>query len=138
MIPSCGACPLRYARSHVDPSSERPSERRIYHRYVLWFPVTLIADGREVGTICRDASTGGLLVSAPVVFAKAARVTCRFRISPEESTELTAEGRVLRCSRNADDLELVFPHRVAIEFDTPKPEIEESLKNAQARLRESS
>ncbi len=48
----------------------RAPERRIYERCVIWFPVTLRAGDDEIGTICRDASSGGLMVSSPVALLK--------------------------------------------------------------------
>jgi hypothetical protein len=41
----------------------------------------------------------------------------------------------VRSERNSDDLELVFPHRIAIEFEPPWPVIEELLKNAETHHR---
>jgi hypothetical protein len=61
--------------------------------------------------------------------------TCRFRLSLDATEELTVRGHVLRSDRNQDDLELVFPYRIAVEFDTPRPDIEEMLRHAQDRLR---
>jgi hypothetical protein len=63
-------------------------------------------------------------------------LSCRFRLSVENKEELEARGRVVRSDRNADELELVFPFRIAIEFDANTPDIEELLKDAQSRLRE--
>ena len=133
---------LGYARKRLSdhPISQPPSgpvsERRQYHRYVLWFPVTLLTTEGKIGAICRDVSSGGMLVSAAVVVPPDSALTCRFRLSAEASDELVTRGRVIRCDRNVDDLELVFPYRVAIAFDPRPPEIEEALKNAQARLRD--
>jgi hypothetical protein len=112
------------------------SERRQYSRYVLWFPVTLVTTEGKIAAICRDVSSGGMLVSAAIVVPPDSALSCRFRLSAEASDELVTRGRVIRCERNVDDLELVFPFRVAISFDPRKPEIEELLKNAQARLRD--
>jgi hypothetical protein len=113
------------------------SEKRHHFRYVLWFPVTLVLpDGRAIGAICRDASVGGLLVSSPVLVAGGSPVTCSFRLStaPSEKEQVTT-GRILRCDRNDDDLELVFPYRVAVEFSPPPLDIEETLKRAESKLR---
>src|SRR5580704_17925464 len=107
------------------PPSGPVSERRHYVRYVLWFPVTLVTTEGKIGAICRDVSPGGMLVSAAVVVPPDSALTCRFRLSVDTSDELVARGRVIRCERNVDDLELVFPYRVAISFDPRPPEIEE-------------
>ena len=136
-------------------------EKRVYVRYVRWFPVTLSpAEGTgpvrsssrpppsdagvpsskrlgsgKIGAICRDASTGGMLVSSPVLLETDRRITCSFRISLQDSIDFSIEGRVVRGERNVDDLELVFPFRIAISFEPPLPDIEERLKNAQASHR---
>ena len=63
-------------------------------------------------------------------------MTCSFRLStaPSEKEQVTT-GRILRCDRNDDDLELVFPYRVAVEFSPPPLDIEETLKRAESKLR---
>lgn len=112
-------------------------ERRTYARYVIWFPVTLRARGVEVGTICRDASSGGLLVSSPVELEPDTPVACAFRLSLEAKADLSVEGVVVRAERNADDLELVFPFLLAVAFNPPRADIEEMLRHAEEQFRES-
>ena len=111
------------------------SERRNYVRYVLWFPVTLLTSSGPIGAICRDVSPGGMLLSCGSVVPTDSITTCRFRLSLDATEEFVVRGHVLRADRNQDDLELVFPFRIAIEFDTPRPDIEEMLRHAQDRLR---
>ena len=111
------------------------SERRTYVRYVLWFPVTLLTSSGPIGAICRDLSSGGMLLSCGAMLPADSITTCKFRLSLESADEVTVRGRVVRIERNQDDLELVFPFRVAIEFDTPRADIEEMLRHAQDRLR---
>jgi hypothetical protein len=111
-------------------------ERRTYVRYIVWFPVTLRAGDAQVGTICRDASSGGLLVSSPALLDAQLAVTCSFRLSPDATEDVAIAGRILRADPNVDDLGLVFPYRLAIAFDPPRPDIEELLRHAETRLRE--
>jgi hypothetical protein len=111
------------------------SDRRTYVRYVLWFPVTLITSQGTVGAICRDVSSGGMLLSCAANLPADSLTTCRFRLSQDAGDEIVVRGRVLREDRNADDLELVFPFRVAIEFEAPRNDIEEMLRHAQDRIR---
>jgi hypothetical protein len=108
-------------------------EQRDYVRYALWFPVTVELGDLKIGTICRDASTGGVLLSSPVMVENGKGVNCRFRVSPADADELCLPGKIVRGERNADDLELVFPFRLAVGFEPPRLDIEELLKNAQAR-----
>jgi hypothetical protein len=114
------------------------SERRSYVRYVLWFPVTLHVEQGKLGCICRDAGPGGMLVSSPVPLEAGSAIRCQFRLSLDTKDELVAEAKVLRCERNADELELVFPHRIAITFDPPRLDLEEHLRHAQTTLRQQS
>jgi hypothetical protein len=111
------------------------SERRNYVRFVVWFPVTLQTSAGAVGAICRDVGSGGMLLSCGTLLPADSVTTCRFRLSLDSSDELTVRGRVVRSDKNQDDLELVFPFRVAIEFDTARTDIEEMLRHAQDRLR---
>ncbi len=111
------------------------NERRNYVRYILWFPVTLLTSQGNIGAICRDVSPGGMLLSCATRLPTDSVTTCRFRLSLSDADEISVRGRVVRESRNEDDLELVFPFRVAIEFDTPRPDIEEQLRHAEERHR---
>ncbi len=114
----------------------RPPERRIYERYVIWFPVTLRAGDEEIGTICRDASTGGLMVSSPIQLKPKTPVVCGFRLSIESHTDVSAAGVVVRVERNDGDMVLAFPYRLAIGFDPARPDIEEMLHHAEKAFRE--
>lgn len=114
----------------------RPPERRIYQRYVIWFPVTIRAGDEEVGTICRDASSGGLLVSSPIQLKPKTPVDCAFRLSIESHVDVSSAGVVVRVERNEGDMVLAFPYRLAIGFDPARPDIEEMLRHAEKTFRE--
>jgi hypothetical protein len=115
----------------------RTPERRIYERYVIWFPVTLRADDAEIGTICRDASSGGLMVSSPIQLKPKTPVVCAVRLTIESHVDVSLAGVVLRVDRNEGDLVLAFPYRLAIGFDPARPDIEEMLRHAEKAFRES-
>jgi PilZ domain len=123
----------------------RPPERRSFERYVIWFPVTLrVADPsggepmtEEIGTICRDASSGGLLVSSPIQLKPETPVVCAFRLTIESHVDVSSAGVVLRVERNEGDMVLAFPYRLAISFDPARPDIEEMLRHAEKAFRES-
>jgi PilZ domain len=115
----------------------RSPERRIYERYVIWFPVTLRAGDQEVGTICRDASSGGLMVSSPIQLQPKTAVVCAFRLTVESHVDVSLAGVVLRVERNDGDLVLAFPYRLAIGFDPARPDLEEMLRNAEKAFRDS-
>lgn len=115
----------------------RTPERRTYERYVIWFPVTIRAGDEEIGTICRDASSGGLLVSSPIQLKPKAPVVCAFRLSVEAHVDVSSAGVVLRVERNEGDMVLAFPYRLAIGFDPARPDIEEMLRHAEKAFRDS-
>lgn len=114
----------------------RTPERRTYERYVIWFPVTLRAGDEEIGTICRDASSGGLLVSSPIQLKATTPVVCAFRLTIESHVDVASAGVVLRAERNEGDMVLAFPYRLAIGFDPACPDIEELLRHAEKAFRE--
>ncbi len=115
----------------------RPPERRIYERYVIWFPVTLRTGDEEIGTICRDASSGGLMVSSPLQLKPKTPVVCGFRLSIESHADVSAAGVVVRVDRNEGDMVLAFPYRLAIGFDSARLDIEEMLRHAEKAFRDS-
>jgi hypothetical protein len=105
------------------------SDRREYTRFRIWFPITLVSGEREVWAICRDASPKGFLVSSMATLAVGSPLLVRFRVTRDgENCEVTA--RVLRATTNVDDLQLAFPHRLAIEFDNAEPNLEQRLREA--------
>jgi hypothetical protein len=105
------------------------SDRRGYTRFRIWFPITLVSGDREVWAICRDASSKGFLVSSMATLAVGTSLLVRFRVT-RDGEDREASARVLRATTNVDDLQLAFPHRLAIEFDNAEPNLEERLREA--------
>ena len=104
-------------------------DRRTHHRYPLWFPVTVERkDGKPVWSICRDASAGGVLISAVAPLEIGETVTLAFRLGLKES-ERHIDARVIRTIDNDDELLLAFPFRLALEF----VERDDTLPDALAR-----
>ena len=58
------------------------SDKRNFHRFKIWFPITLVVAKSEVWAICRDASSGGLLVSTEAPLAIGTKLVARFKVSP--------------------------------------------------------
>lgn len=110
-------------------SQPPPSNRRAYTRYEIWFPVTLTLGERQAVGICRDASTKGLLVSCTASLEIGDVVTARFRVSVD-SPEHNLAGRVVRRDENADELQLAFPFRLAVEFDHAQSDLEERIRRS--------
>lgn len=109
-------------------SSEVFPEKRTFKRYALWFPVTLVADGREIWAICRDASAGGILVSSVLPLEPGTKVVARFRVAPEGASERSLDAVVVRATTNEGDLVLAFPHRLGLRFLSPVPELPADLE----------
>lgn len=112
------------------------TEKRGYQRFAVWFPVTIrVPDepGAEVWAICRDASAGGVLVSATAEIDVGAKVELRFRLDPHETAEHVTRAQVVRHEQTRDELVLVFPYRMAFEFASPHTELLEALRAKGAR-----
>ena len=107
------------------------NEKRQYNRLAIWFPVTILSGGREIWAICRDASPGGVLVSAVSSIAIGEKVEARFKVRRAAETEWTAPATVVRHEATEDEMVLAFPFRLALEFVSP---IEELLTEAAAEL----
>ena len=115
----------------VVPISDLPpaSDRRRYHRYERWFPVTLEVAGRPVWSICRDVSRTGILVAARQAIDPGMAVLLRFRIAPSDPVEREVEAAVVRCEQNESELGLAFPFRLAIEFAVPDESLGAALES---------
>lgn len=94
------------------------TEKRNYRRRAIWFPVTLIIEGREVWSICRDVSAGGVLLSATLPLPVGVGVDARFKIR-RDALERVVKGAVVRQEQPEDELALAFPFRFAVEFEAP-------------------
>ena len=103
------------------------TDKRAYHRFAIWFPITFATDTREVWAICRDASSGGLLVSAESPLAVGTKLTARFKVSPRARGERVVEARVVRHEMASGELMLAFPYRVAVEFAKPVHDLLDDL-----------
>jgi hypothetical protein len=117
-------------------NSSLPSNRRIYRRYTIWFPVTLRpgTQGKaEVGAICRDVSPSGILVSASLPLDIGTRADAVFKISRESTRNRVLSAVVVRHRLNSDELLLAFPYLVALEFDSPLPDLLDELEQAVER-----
>jgi hypothetical protein len=108
------------------PSSE--AEKRLYQRYALWFPVTLVANGHELWAICRDASAGGILVSSVLPLEVGTKVVAKFRVAPNAAEERAVRAEIVRNTANKGDLVLAFPYRLALRFAEPITALPDDLE----------
>jgi hypothetical protein len=95
------------------------SDKRQYHRFAIWFPITLVIDAREVWAICRDASSGGLLVSSESALEVGTKLVARFKVSPRARSERVIAAKVVRHDATVGELMQAFPYRAALEFEKP-------------------
>jgi len=102
-------------------------EKRTYQRYKIWFPVTILIGKREVWAICRDASSGGFLLSAESPVEVGQNVRARFKVSPRARAERMVSAKVVRTEASVGELMLAFPYRAALEFTKPVPDLLDEL-----------
>jgi hypothetical protein len=104
------------------------SEKRAFDRHCIWFPVSIEAGSRQVWAVCRDIGAGGILISSAGALEVGATVTLTVRVAPDDPSERKVEGRIVRVEPHHDDGGGTWPHRIAIEFLKPMPEIESLLE----------
>jgi hypothetical protein len=99
-------------------------EKRAFRRRCIWFPVTLETGRGDVWAVARDAAPGGILISSAGALAVGTDVTVAFRVAPDDATEKRVLGKVVRLEPHRNDGGGAWPHRIAIEFNEPLPELE--------------
>ena len=112
------------------------TDRRTSPRFVVWFPVHL--DGDESGgvAVTKDVSRSGMLVATADELVVGAEVTVTFRVVPVDGALREVKGTIVRIEKNDSDAVGPWPHKVAVEFDQPLPELEPVLRAAtEAKLR---
>lgn len=103
------------------------TDKRSYHRFEIWFPITLVIGTREVWAICRDASSGGLLVSSESALDVGTKLVARFKVSPRARTERVLAAKVVRQEASVGELMLAFPYRAALQFAKPVHDLLDDL-----------
>jgi hypothetical protein len=102
-------------------------ERRSADRYRVWLPVAIPAL-REGLAVTHDASKRGMLVVTASTLDVGAPVRLSFKMPPDDPNEHELTGRVVRVEPNSADPDGLWPHRLAVEFDHPVPELESLLQ----------
>jgi hypothetical protein len=102
-------------------------ERRA-QRYTVWLPIR-VEELPEGMAVTHNASGCGLLVVTASALDVGWPVSVTMRVPPDGDTEKSVHGRVVRVELNDEDPDGMWPHRLAVEFDHPVPELEELLKN---------
>ncbi|MCA9593248.1 MAG: PilZ domain-containing protein [Myxococcales bacterium] len=96
--------------------------RRTNERYQVWLPVK-VDSLREGIAITHDASASGALVMTASTVDEGATIELAVRM-PDSEVPKRITGRVVRVESNPDDPNGLWPHRMAIAFDEPVPELE--------------
>lgn len=105
-------------------------ERRTEHRYEVWLPVKV--DSLKEGiAVTHNVSQGGALMVTASTLEPGSGVSITLR-TPDSQEIHKLAGRVVRVEQNSDDPHGLWPHRLAIEFDTPVPELEWILAGLQS------
>jgi c-di-GMP-binding flagellar brake protein YcgR len=104
-------------------------ERRDRERYRVWFPMQVVKEsGEEATAITYDVSVGGLLMASPGRLEIDARVELRFRVAETDAAAVVVHGRVVRLEPRQEGDDGPWRHRMAVQFDEPRPDLERSLR----------
>lgn len=107
--------------------------RREHSRHPLWFPISVVSEGRDGIAISYDLSSGGLLMACPGRLEPGAEVSVTFRVHAS-APEQQVRGRVVRIEDNQPASEGPWRWRLAVEFDAPVPELADLLASSSAAL----
>ena len=96
--------------------------RRETDRYQVWIPVKVDAL-KEGLAITHDASSRGVLMLTASTLTEGSPVEIALKF-PDDPVPRRVTGRVVRVEPNAADPHGLWPHRMAVEFDEPMPDLE--------------
>lgn len=96
--------------------------RRTRERYEVWLPVKVDAL-REGIAATHDASSHGMLMVTASTLEPGSPIDISIKL-PGEPMFRRVPGRVVRVEENPEDPHGLWPHRVAVEFDEPQPDLE--------------
>jgi Tfp pilus assembly protein PilZ len=103
-------------------------DHRKHIRYLAWFPARIERSQAmtQVG-ITHNISQGGAMIVCNTRWSPGETVSVTLRV-PESSQEKIISGRIVRVEPNEEDPDGSFPHRIAIQFDEPMPELESVMQ----------
>jgi hypothetical protein len=108
------------------------TERRAHSRYALWFPVEIDAASGGAVAICRDASSGGILIESARRLEVGEAVVVSFRVTLDGELH-KANGRIVRMEAVNENPRAVWSHRIAIAFDEPQVDLHGLFRSASSR-----
>ncbi len=108
------------------------TDRRSSPRFVVWFPVHVEDEegANPAVAVTQDVSRSGMLMASASELVVGAEVTVTFRVVPVDGALREVRGTIVRLARNQNDPAGPWPHKVAVEFDEPLPELEPMLQAA--------
>ena len=107
-------------------------ERRANERYSVWFPMTVVTDDGEEGTaITFDVSATGLLMACAGRLNVDDHVVLSFQLTGDEAPR-RVEATVRRVEEQTDEAG-PWRFRMAVQYDSPRPELEGLIKAEVAR-----
>jgi hypothetical protein len=107
-------------------------ERRAHQRYCLWFPVEVAAANGGALAICRDASSGGILIESARGLEIDAEVEVSFRATVDGELR-KVKGRIVRIEQGDDSPRAVWTHRLAVAFHEPQAELHGLFRSVSSR-----
>jgi hypothetical protein len=96
--------------------------RRTNERFEVWVPVKVDAL-REGIAVTHDASSRGVLMLTASTLDAGSPVEIALKL-PDDPVPHRVSGRVVRIEENPEDPHGLWPHRMAIAFDEPQPDLE--------------
>jgi hypothetical protein len=98
-------------------------ERRGAQRFKVWFPMQVRPDGGEPQlAVSQNVSRSGLLVATAVALEIGGTVEVVYQLPHAEQRRV--EGHIVRVQPNDEDPDGLWPYYVAVEFESPVPEME--------------
>ncbi|MBI4705722.1 MAG: PilZ domain-containing protein [Deltaproteobacteria bacterium] len=104
-------------------------ERRRARRYTVWFPMQ-IDGGRSSDrlAVSQNVSATGVLVATAARLEVGERASLTFQMTRQDPKERIVRGRIARVERNQDDEDGMWPYFVAVQFDSPAPDLQPLLQ----------
>lgn len=102
-------------------------DRRGPYRQRGWFSVRLSSEDADATTVAQNVCEGGVLLVSREPLKVGEAVSLSLHIDPANEPPWMLGGRVVRSHDNEADPNGLWPHKVAIAFNRPVPELIDSV-----------